>query len=227
MATVTNSLKFYYYTVKFSFHLSVTWQIWRKRSGCASYFVEADNLILTIYTVENRRAMNLIYFLIRGYFYMVLIQCFLLRKKSVYVIVACRLKAGISKSERASIARQRPGSHPSCPMEVKFSRQRPHKCLFSQQRKERLHDNGGINCSIRWSLVGKPSSYERYQNRVSRHSDPRKTALARDSSIYKRQIRPLVREGAPQKQGRKCQTVINIWSWAPDGARHQDLLTDW
>jgi hypothetical protein len=23
-----------------------------------------------------------------------------------------------------------------------------------------------------------------------------------------------------------CQTVTNIWSWAPDGARHQDLLTD-
>jgi hypothetical protein len=41
-------------------------------------------------------------------------------------------------------------------------------------------------------------------------------------------VRPLVREGAPQKQDRNCQTVIiNIWSWAPDGARHQDLLTDW
>jgi hypothetical protein len=23
------------------------------------------------------------------------------------------------------------------------------------------------------------------------------------------------------------QTVINIWSWAPDGARNQDALTDW
>jgi hypothetical protein len=50
---------------------------------------------------------------------------------------------------------------------------------------------------------------------------------ARASSIYIRQIRPLVREGAPQKQDRNCQTVINIWSWAPDGARHPDLLTDW
>jgi hypothetical protein len=46
-------------------------------------------------------------------------------------------------------------------------------------------------------------------------------------SIYKRQTRPLVREGAPQKQDRNCQTVINIWSWVLDGARHQDLLTDW
>jgi hypothetical protein len=38
--------------------------------------------------------------------------------------------------------------------------------------------------------------------------------------------RPLVREGA-QRENRNCQTVINIWSWAPDGARHQDWLTDW
>jgi hypothetical protein len=38
-----------------------------------------------------------------------------------------------------------------------------------------------------------------------------------------------VREGATQKRDRNdrnCQTVINIWSWAPDGAQHQDLLTD-
>jgi hypothetical protein len=40
--------------------------------------------------------------------------------------------------------------------------------------------------------------------------------------IKDRQTRPLVREGAPQKQDRNCQAVINIWSWAPDGARHQD-----
>jgi hypothetical protein len=52
------------------------------------------------------------------------------------------------------------------------------------------------------------------------------TALARTSSIYKRQTRPLVRESAPQKQDRNGQTVINIRSWAPDGARYQDLLTD-
>jgi hypothetical protein len=57
--------------------------------------------------------------------------------------------------------------------------------------------------------------------------DPRKTAMARASSIYKRQTRPLVREGAPRKQDRNCQRVTNIWPWAPDGARHQDLLTDW
>jgi hypothetical protein len=50
-----------------------------------------------------------------------------------------------------------------------------------------------------------------------------------DPAAYKkRQTRPLVREGAPQKQDRNCQIVIdNIWSWVPDGARHQDLVTDW
>jgi hypothetical protein len=34
-------------------------------------------------------------------------------------------------------------------------------------------------------------------------------------------------ERAPHKNDRYCQTEINIWSWAADGARHQDLLTDW
>jgi hypothetical protein len=52
------------------------------------------------------------------------------------------------------------------------------------------------------------------------------TLLARASSIYKRQARPLFWEGAQRKQDCNCQTIINIWSWAPDGTRHQDLLTD-
>jgi hypothetical protein len=46
--------------------------------------------------------------------------------------------------------------------------------------------------------------------RVDCLSEPRQIPQA--SSIYKRQTRPLVTEGAPQKQDRKCQTVINIWS---------------
>jgi hypothetical protein len=45
-------------------------------------------------------------------------------------------------------------------------------------------------------------------SRVPRDSNPRKTALGRPSSIYKRQTRPLVREGAPQKRDRNCQRVI-------------------
>jgi hypothetical protein len=43
------------------------------------------------------------------------------------------------------------------------------------------------------------------------------TALARASSGYKGQTRPVVREGAQHEQTRNCLTVINIWSWAPDG----------
>jgi hypothetical protein len=34
----------------------------------------------------------------------------------------------------------------------------------------------------------------------------KKIALARASSIYKRQARPLVREGAPQEEDRTCHT---------------------
>jgi hypothetical protein len=34
-------------------------------------------------------------------------------------------------------------------------------------------------------------------------------------------------EVAPDRQNSNCQTVTNIWSWAPDGARHQDWLPDW
>jgi hypothetical protein len=56
---------------------------------------------------------------------------------------------------------------------------------------------------------------------------PEKGYLARTSGIYKRQTRPLVREGSSQKQNCNCRRVINIWSGAPDGARRQDLLTDW
>jgi hypothetical protein len=83
------------------------------------------------------------------------------KRSKDFNIVACSPKVGISESERVSVARQRPGIHVSCTTEVTFSWQRPGKCLFSQQGKELCHENGGINCSIRCSLVGKPSSYER------------------------------------------------------------------
>jgi hypothetical protein len=47
-------------------------------------------------------------------------------------------------------------------------------------------------------------------------------------AAYTKDRRILSSERAPHiKQDRNCQTVINIWSWDPDGARHQDLLTDW
>jgi hypothetical protein len=57
-------------------------------------------------------------------------------------------------------------------------------------------------------IFGSSRSYKR----VPRDSDPRKTALARASNIYKRQTRPLVREGTPQKQDRSFQIEIYIWS---------------
>jgi hypothetical protein len=47
-------------------------------------------------------------------------------------------------------------------------------------------------------------------SRVPRDTDQRKTTLARASSIYKIQTRPLVREGAPEKQDRNYQRIINI-----------------
>jgi hypothetical protein len=56
---------------------------------------------------------------------------------------------------------------------------------------------------------------------------PEKDCPGKNNSIYKRETRPLVTEGAPQKQDRNCQIGLNIWSWAPYGALHQDLLTDW
>jgi hypothetical protein len=34
-------------------------------------------------------------------------------------------------------------------------------------------------------------------------------------------------ERAPDWQNLNCLTVCNIWSWVPDGARHQDGPTDW
>jgi hypothetical protein len=54
------------------------------------------------------------------------------------------------------------------------------------------------------------------------------TALARASSNCKRQTRPLVREGAPTQQTRNCQTIIKIWSYAPEGCfipRQTDRLS--
>jgi hypothetical protein len=49
---------------------------------------------------------------------------------------------------------------------------------------------------------------------------------AADNGSDKRQTSPPVRKGAPQKHDRKSLTVNNIWSWAADGAGHQDWLTD-
>jgi hypothetical protein len=47
-----------------------------------------------------------------------------------------------------------------------------------------------------------------------------------DYDCDKWQTSPLVREGAPHRQTRNFPTVPKIWSWAPDGARRTDWLTD-
>jgi hypothetical protein len=60
---------------------------------------------------------------------------------------------------------------------------------------------------------------------VPRDSDPRKTALARVSSTYKRQIRPLVREGAPQEQDRNCLTSNKDLDVSPKWVLYSK--TDW
>jgi hypothetical protein len=43
------------------------------------------------------------------------------------------------------------------------------------------------------------------------------TALVRVSTNYKQLTRPVIREGAPHQQTYTCLTIIQIWSWAPDG----------
>jgi hypothetical protein len=69
---------------------------------------------------------------------------------------------------------------------------------------------GDINMGTWASRLGEP--------RISdKDSDPRTTALANANSNCKRQTRPLVREGGPHQQTRKCLILIKIWSWTPDG----------
>jgi hypothetical protein len=66
-----------------------------------------------------------------------------------------------------------------------------------------------VTASRRRRRKGKSQIWDsKIWSRVPRDSDPRKTALAMASSMYKWQTRPIVREGAPQKkkQDRNCQT---------------------
>jgi hypothetical protein len=53
---------------------------------------------------------------------------------------------------------------------------------------------------------------------------PEKDYAGEAQQHIKRETRPLVREDVPQKEDRNCQRVMNTWSRAADGARHQDLL---
>jgi hypothetical protein len=106
--------------------------------------------------------------------------------------------------------------------------------LYSESHREIRPCGGGVEylhrdpASRRRPRKGKSQIWDsKIWSWVPKDSDPRKTLLERASRIYKIQTRPLVRVGAPQRQDHNCQRVINIWSWAPDGARHQKLLIDW
>jgi hypothetical protein len=62
-------------------------------------------------------------------------------------------------------------------------------------------------------------------SQVPRDSYPRKTALARASSTYKRQTRPLVREGAPQEQESNCHISNKYLVVSPKWVLYSK--TDW
>jgi hypothetical protein len=61
------------------------------------------------------------------------------------------------------------------------------------------------------------------RSRAPRGSDPRKTAVARASSIYKIQTRPLVREGAPQRKNVTITPRLINW---PTVSRNVPLTYD-
>jgi hypothetical protein len=72
--------------------------------------------------------------------------------------------------------------------------------MFPAQSRWRFHDNGGITCSIRCSLVGKPSSYERGQNRTQ-NSEFRVEAGWNTSTVNLRAV------GGDEKGSLKSETV--------------------
>jgi hypothetical protein len=108
----------------------------------------------------------------------------------------------------------------------------------------RIHHNGGVpnslpldfhfitNFVLALSTAVFPVSIQSFPKCISSVLSERqqrcKLLMAIVSTVHwQRQTRPLVRELAPQGQDSNSQTESNIWSWAPDGARHQDRLTDW
>jgi hypothetical protein len=56
---------------------------------------------------------------------------------------------------------------------------------------------------------------------------PKKDYAGEDQQHIQKKNPSSRQRGRPTKQDRNCQKAIQIWSWAPDRARHQDLLTDW
>jgi hypothetical protein len=66
---------------------------------------------------------------------------------------------------------------------------------------------------------------------LSKRNNPHEQSILNADCVtrptHKWQTRPLFRDGAPNWQNCNFHYIINIWSWAPDGARHQDRPTDW
>jgi hypothetical protein len=63
---------------------------------------------------------------------------------------------------------------------------------------------------------------------VPQNSDPKTTALSMTNSNRKWENRSLVRGGAPYQQIHNCLTVIQLWTFTPDGCltpRHTGRLT--
>jgi hypothetical protein len=146
--------------------------------------------------------------------------------------VAYLLKARTLKPVERAVARERPRKHPYARRHI-----RKH-IIISDISANNVPMQQWRNCWNQCSLCGPsrdyiknaeyfhcdPASRRRRRkgksqisdskicSRVPPDLDPIKTTLARASSIYKRQTRPLIREGPPEKQDRNCQRVINIWS---------------
>jgi hypothetical protein len=55
---------------------------------------------------------------------------------------------------------------------------------------------------------------------------PEKHCAGKDQQHIQK-IDPSSRQRWRPTKVRPCQRVTNNWSWAPDGDRHKDLLTDW
>jgi hypothetical protein len=86
-------------------------------------------------------------------------------------------------------------------------------CVKRQKSEEVNPCGGGVEylhrdpASRRRRRKGMSQIWEsKIWSQVPKDLDPRKTALAKASSTYKRQTRPLVRVGAPQEQDRNCHT---------------------
>jgi hypothetical protein len=83
---------------------------------------------------------------------------------------------------------------------------------------------GGVNLKT-IGATGRLESETLKYGRESQGTQTREKDCAGKGQQHRKKTDPSSRQrGRPTD--RNCHTVINIWSWAPDGARHQDSLTD-